>query len=222
MNDLTVIFLTENKLPPKWMKYQRKVLLEAVGDNKLITISRRPLKMGVNLIQKEPRSLINIYRQMLRGAKKAKTDYIAVAEDDTLYPSSHFTIRPSKNVFAYNGSNWKLFNWGPPIYHSPLNALNYALVASRELVIDTLENRFKKKGIDDKFAGELGKKKVWKKIGTRENRRVLFFTVTPVVNINHDKGFDPKAQAHRKPRGKFRAIEIPRWGKAEDLIKKWV
>jgi len=220
MNDLTVIFLTENKLPPKWMKYQRGVLLEAVGNNKLITISRRPLKMGLNLIQKEPRSLINIYRQMLRGAKKAKTEYIAVAEDDTLYPKSHFAHRPKKNVFAYNGSNWKLFNWGPPIYHSPLNTLNYALVAARELVIDTLEERFKR-GFNEDSAGELGKRKVCKKLGIKENKRVRFWTATPVININHDMGFDPKAQAHRKPRGKFRAYDVPRWGRAEDLIKKW-
>jgi len=220
MSDLTVIFLTENRLSPKWMRFQRKVLLEAVGDNKLITISRKPLKMGLNLIQKEPRSLINIYRQLLRGAKKAKTKFIAVAEDDTLYPKSHFACRPRKNVFAYNGSNWKLFNWGPPIYHSPGNMLNYVLVASRKLVINTLEERFRK-GFNEDTAGELGKRKVYKRLGTKEHKRVKFWTVSPVVNINHDMGFDSKAQRHRKPRGKFRAIEIPIWGKAEDLIKKW-
>jgi hypothetical protein len=221
MSDLTVIFLTENTLPKKWMRYQRKTLLKAVGSNNLITISRKPLKnMGLNLIQKKPRSLANIYWQILRGAKSAKTEYVAVAEDDTLYPESHFKIRPRKNVFAYNASNWKIYNWGKPIYHSPTNMLNYVLIASRELVIKTLERRFTK-GFGNHIAGELGKEKVYKRLGIRENRRVKFWTVFPVINVNHDKGFDPKVQAHIKPVRGLRVYDVPYWGRAEDIMKKF-
>ena len=77
-------------------------------------------------------------------------------------------------------------------------------------------------GFGNHIAGELGKEKVCKRLGIKENKRVRFWTVIPVVNINHDMGFDPKVQTHRKPRGKFRAHDVPHWGRAENLIKKWV
>lgn len=72
MNDLTIIFLTANRVPEKWAEYHKQVLLEAIGDTPIITISFKPLDWGTNLIQTEY-SVDNIYRQMLRGAKVAKT-----------------------------------------------------------------------------------------------------------------------------------------------------
>src|SRR3990167_7580897 len=96
MNDLTIIFLTNNELPESWTAYHKKVLLDAVGKVPLITISRKPLDFGINILQTEPKSPSNVYWQLLRGAKLAMTKYIAVAEDDTLYCSEHFSFRPKR------------------------------------------------------------------------------------------------------------------------------
>jgi len=40
--DLTIIFLTSNKVPKEWAEYHKNVLLEAIGDYPLIIISREP------------------------------------------------------------------------------------------------------------------------------------------------------------------------------------
>jgi hypothetical protein len=45
----------------------------------------------------------------------ATTEYIATAEDDTLYHKSHFAFRPK--CFGYNMNKWSLFTWSdPPIF----------------------------------------------------------------------------------------------------------
>jgi HJR/Mrr/RecB family endonuclease len=69
-------------------------LKEAVYNNPVISISREPMDFGTNLIQEETKDKSNIFRQVLRGAKLAQTEYIAIAEDDTLYPPEHFKLRP--------------------------------------------------------------------------------------------------------------------------------
>src|SRR3990167_8395102 len=117
MNDLTVIFLTVNKVPEKWAEYHKKVLNEAIGDTLLITVSKKPMDWGLNLIQDEEPSVSNIYRQILRAAKLAVTPYIAIAEDDTLYHKEHFIFRPPEDTYAYDGHRWGIFTWGKPVYY---------------------------------------------------------------------------------------------------------
>lgn len=227
MSDLTIIYLTEDRLPIKWLRYQREVLLKAVDGFELVTISRSPLDMGLNLIQTEPRSILNIYKQMLIGAKAAKTKYIAIAEDDCLYPASHFKkYRPKKNVFAYNLANWRLYNWGEPVYHSPGNTLNYALIASRELVISSLEKRFELFGYNpppeiERWFGELGRKRVGKHLEIKEAKIIGFYTVAPIINIHTDMSFDPLSIKQKKPHKGVRCYSVPMWGEAKDIIRKF-
>lgn len=109
MSDLTIIFLTLNKLPEEWTEYHLQTLKEAVGDCPVISISREPMDFGTNLIQEETKDKSNIFRQILRGAKLAQTKYIAIAEDDTLYPPEHFKLRP-KGI-GYNMHRWWLHTW---------------------------------------------------------------------------------------------------------------
>src|SRR3990167_985746 len=139
MTDLTIIFLTVNKVPYKWAEYHKSVLLEAIGDTPLITISKKPLDWGMNLIQEEEPSVSNIYRQVLRGAKLATTPYIAIAEDDTLYHKEHFTFRPPMDTYGFDGHRWGLFTWGKPTYYYKDRISNACMIAPRELVISALE-----------------------------------------------------------------------------------
>src|SRR5437016_5786451 len=99
MKDLTIIFLTASKLPKKWALFQKEKLLEAVPDTPIITISKEPLDWGTNILQTEPYGTSNIWVQLLKGAKTATTKFIAVAEDDVLYPKEHFEFRPPEDLF---------------------------------------------------------------------------------------------------------------------------
>lgn len=225
MQDLTILFLTVNKVPEGWAEYHKKVLLEAANGFPIITISKKPLDWGtVNIIQNEPISSANIYRQVLRGAKIATTPFIAIAEDDVLYNVEHFAnFRPPKDTFAYNMYRWGIFTWGEPTYFWNDRIHNAEMVAPRELAIDALEERFAKYPGDSSVGrdGELGKNRIEKQLGLTLRNSVKFCTTVPIIAFNHDYSIDPLELNHKKRMGTIRAFDIPLWGRAEELVKKF-
>lgn len=224
--DLTIIFLTANKLTETWADYQREVLLKAADGLPIITISRKPLNWGINLLDTEPQGIQNIYKQMLRGAKMATTPYIAIAEDDTLYIKEHFhTFRPPLDAFAYNVNRLGIFSWGKPMYFFKRRNSNSTLIAPRLLLIEALEERFAKhpEGIQGAMNGELGRKNIDRALGVTERKCVEFETPdVSIVRIDHENGVDTLSQSHRKRMGIARSYDIPYWRRADKLIKKFL
>lgn len=222
-NDLTIIMLTASRVPAKWARFHKEKLIEAAGTSPIITISRKPLNWGINLIDKEPYKISNIYFQLLRGAKKAATDFIAVAEDDTLYPKEHFEHRPPQDSFAYNKNRLGLFTWGKPTYFWKDRISNSTLIAPRKLAIVSLEERFKKypKGTPSYYTGELGRKNIEDKLGVSHRKTCWFSTEISVVRIDHELGIDRLSRTHRKAPGILRSYDIPHWGKAEDIVNQF-
>lgn len=223
MRDLTVIYLTLNKLPEEWMKYQQETLLNSIGDTNVISVSSKPIDLGTNILQTEKPSASNVYRQMLRACHLTDTEFIAMAEDDTLYCNEHFLHRPKKDVFAYNLSHWSIFTWGTPTYSWRNRRVNYSLIANRESVIEALSERFEKypNGTPEKYTGEIGRNMLERNLGIKERTAVDFYTFVPIININHELGLDKVAVTHRKRLGSLRAFDIPNWGKARDVIKRF-
>jgi hypothetical protein len=235
MKDLTIIFLTNNRLPEKWVEYHKQILLEAIGDYPLITISRKPMDFGINILQTEPPSKSNIFWQMLKGAKLATTEYVAIAEDDTLYPPGHFNMfRPDKDTVAFNQHRWSLYTWGTPVY-SLKNFIrtNATFIGPRDLVIKALEERFAKFPNDMGnmpifMGGEIGMKKAEKALGVTIQKAVEFKTDFPVIQFDHDyfTVFDKEKETierrHKKKLGVIQAYDIPYWGKAEELVRKFI
>jgi len=224
MKDLTVIYLTANQIPEAFAEYQRKVLLEAIGDYPLISISRKPTDFGKNLIDAGEISASNIYKIILRGAKEAETEYVAIAEDDTLYPKEHFNFyRPDKDTFAYNQNRLSLFTWGVPTYSWRNRKTNATLIAPRGLMIEALEERFAKypDKMPEKIVGELGRGMVERNMGVTLRKSVEVFSEISVIQINHEMGIDGRAKRHTKRLGPIKAYDIPYWGKASDVIKHY-
>lgn len=222
MSDLTIIYLTVNKMPKKWMDFQLHHLRQAVGDYPIISISREPMVLGTNLIQTEEPSYWNIYRQILRGAKLADTPYIAVAEDDTLYTTQHFSeFRPPLDAVAYDRSRWSLFVWSP-IYCMRQRRGNFAMIGSRQLVIEALTEREDKFPNGHHYTGEIGREIVERRLGVTPRKAVDFYSKGPIVNLNHDTGIDNNASRRRgwvKKHGEMQAYDIPHWGKAVDIAE---
>lgn len=223
MSDLTVLMLTLNKLPKKWNDYYREVLTEAICDSHLITISKYPMDWGVNLIQEEQEGekegVINIYRQVLRGAKFADTPYIAIAEDDTLYPKEHFAFRPKPGYVAYNMTRWAMFTWRTfrrPIYFYRKRPSNSTMLCDRELVIETLGKYYDD---DFNFIGTIEPEEIGFK--DRSINYEEFYSYEPVVNLNHDYSIDHLETTHRKCPWPVQAYELPKWGHAEDVLSRF-
>lgn len=223
-SNITIIMLTANKVPKKWALFHKEKLLEAAGSSPIITISREPLDWGTNILQTEEYGISNIYFQLLRGAKLATTDYIGVAEDDILYPREHFEYRPPADTFAYNKNRFNVFTWGKPVYFWKDRMGNSTLIAPRQLTIEALEERFNKypNGTPEGLTGELGRPNIEDKLGVKRQKSLWFETEVSIIKIDHEYGMDRLARTHRKGRGPLQAYDIPYWGKAEDIIKKFV
>lgn len=225
--DLTVIFLTVNKLPEKWVAYHKKVLLEAVGDYPIITVSSKlmPDMPGENIIQDKPICASNVYFQMLRAAKLAKTPYIAIAEDDSLYPYKHFhSFRPPMDKFAYNMNRWAVLTWGKPTFFWKSRLSNLVLIAPREYAIEALEERFKKypNGMPEDCCGELGRYGIERKLKLTQRGATSFETKIPVINLNHIYSIDPYEQKKVKKMWPTQCFDLPHWGSAENVVSKFI
>lgn len=215
--------LTANRVSDAWAAFHKEKLLEAAAGAPIITISRKPLDWGINLLDQERYHISNIYFQLLRGIKESKTKYVAVAEDDTLYPKEHFLYRPLDGVFAYNKNRFGLFNWGKPTYFWKDRISNSTLITTKDLAIEALEERFDKhpKGTPSGFTGEMGRNNIEDKLGITKRKAVWFETEISVVRVDHEKGVDKLSQSHRKGMGILRSYDIPYWGRAEDIIRKF-
>lgn len=228
MSDLTVIFLTCNKMPSRWAEFHREHLLRAVKDRPLICVSAEPLLWErpdtEYLIQEPPFGAWNVYAQLLRAARLADTKYVAVAEDDTLYPARHFSdFRPKDDEVAYDMSRWSLFSWQKTPFFSAIRRHgNFTMIGPRELVIDALEERERKhphnKG--GEYSGEIGRRDVERNLGVTRRKLVEWYCIEPMVNLCHPEGLSPTyintRGLSRKP-GELKAYDIPVWGKAAEI-----
>lgn len=220
MKDLTVIYLTASELKPSFANYSRQVLTEAIGDYPLISVSREPLDFGYNLLDDGERSLSNIYRQLLRAAKLADTEFIATAEDDCFYHENHFRFyRPNPDVVAYNQNRFALFTWGEPIYSWRNRISNCSLIAPRKLLIEALEERFARwpDGTPANITGEVGRGMVERNLKITERKCTLQYGEVSIIQFNHDNASEDRQRSHRKRLGQIKAYDLYYWGHAKKL-----
>lgn len=213
------------------MQFQVGTLLDAIGDAQVISVSRKPFSLGVNLQQDGPHCYWTIYQSMLKAAKLAKTLFVAQAEDDVLYTREHFTdFRPPLDAVSYDRSRWSLFAWEQePIYCLRQRIGNSTLIAPREYLIDALEERAAKwpDGAPNDMVGEVGRKIIEKKLQVPRRKMIEWWCDNPSVQLNHLTGTDVgdygdlrgDGRHYYKKHGQIKAIEIPVWGKASDVVK---
>lgn len=220
MKDITIIMPTPNKVPRRWAEYHRQVLLEAIGDTPIITISKEPLDWGQNIIQTEY-GIRNLYEQILRSAKMANTPYIAIAEDDTLYPKEHFEFRPPLNKVAYDLNRWVIFTWGTPFYFHKPHFCTGGMIAPRELLVFSLEERLNKypNEMPPGLLKEVGRNDWEKRNRITQIPSISYYAKYPYLCFNHDFSVEFGQINHNKKAWPVRAYDIPKWGRAEDVVK---
>jgi hypothetical protein len=193
----------------------------------IISVTRKPLKLGINLLDTDKKCYWNIYMQMLRAAKLASTPFVAMVEDDTLYSKEHFTdFRPPPNAVSYNRSRWSLFSWvedpEKQIYCMRQRVSNCSLIAPREYLIEALEERHAKHPNGNDYVGEVGRWKVDRRLGVTRRRVVEWYSRVPIIQLNHRTGTDIGGGVGRTKRhGQIKAIDIPYWGKARSIIENY-
>jgi len=224
VTDLTIIYLTANRLLDAWVEYHADVLRCAAGQHPIVAISRRPVEgFTANLLDDTPISYTNVYRQLLRGARVAETEYVAMAEDDTLYPPGHYdAYRPEPDAVAYNENRWGLYTW-TGVYSRRNRITNAVLIAPRAYLIDALEERFSRcsEAMLERWAGEVGRPKLERGLGVTIRRSVLFQTDAPVVQLAHPDGLESAARHRRKKLGHDPTDTLPYWGHSSEILRHY-
>lgn len=226
MQDLTVVYLTANKMPSRWERFHRGHLLSAIQDRPLITVSVKPVDLpGTHLFQEGPFCAWSVYQNLLRAARIADTKYVAVAEDDTLYTWRHFSdFRPKDDEIAYNFSRWSVFSWLKE--HAFFSCIrkpgNFTMIGPRQLVIEALEERERKWPDGLPYAGEIGRPDIERRMQVTRRKLVEWWSIEPVVNLAHPQGLSPTyintPKLERKP-GELKAHHIPIWGSAAAIAE---
>lgn len=226
---LTIIYYTANLPKENFAQKIRQEILKAAGNNlPIISISQKPIDFGQNIIiTAKEHPLINIYQAILTGAKAAKTKYVALTEDDTLYPEEHFyRYLPPEDTFAYNLTRWNIYTWSkPPFFSIKFRRIFGTLVAPRLLLIEALEERLAKYFDTDKillqWMGEPGRQKYEKRLGVTPRKVVDFYTYSPVIAFSHPDSLGFRLQGTKKRANPIRALELPYWGTAQQVLKQY-
>ena len=227
MSDLTIVYLTLNRLPQLWEKFHMGHLLAATHNHAMVVVSKEKMDLGrpntQYLRQSEPPSNFNVYNQLLRGAKIADTKYIGVAEDDTLYTKQHFSnFRPPDDAVAYDISRWSVFSWDKqPMFSNIRRHVNSTMIGPRDLIIEALEERKEKYPDGNPYAGEIGRSTVENNMRVTRRNLVEWWCKFPIVTLCHPLGLSPTYHTGRsrkkRRRGELKAFDIPQWGTAKSI-----
>lgn len=231
MNELTIVYYTSNYLEtanPYFLNNTKKQLLRAVDGLPIVIVSQKPTLFGdnsTNVVMGDiGRSHLNIYRQILEGCRHAKTKYVAMAEDDILYSWEHFHSEvPKADYFLYDMNKLSLFTWTkPPVYSFRHNRMVVnQLIAPRKLLIDALEERFNRypdeSKVDLRVWGDPGRYE--RQLGVTIRPTDTFMCTCPSIVFSHKDAYGYLTQGKRKRLGDLRILEIPFWGRAEDVLK---
>lgn len=239
MTDLTILYYTANRIGLAFAAAVRHRLACRAREHDLpivaVSQSRDPFppplvfgngvqlrQIGVDSVQP---SIWQVYRNVLAAAKVATTPYVACCEDDTLYASAHFVYRPPLDTFAYNHMRYVITRKAgehgrrEAFYYFRTRTQMAMCIAPRELLIETLEERFAK--YPTPVEHEVAKKTGWgepgryeKNLGLLPRKLEYFRTAYPNVTFNHGDSLMGRRAVRDDD---VLAQSIEPWGDANEL-----
>jgi len=219
--DISILYYTANLIPQFFAVNVRNHLLEVTkGEIPIISISQVPIDFGENIyIPDISPSIYNVYKQILIGAKSAKTKYLVCCEDDSLYTSEHFRFRPQEDAFCYNVNRWRVHNDAFLFKHrrEATAAGMWNCIAPTELMIKTLGARFEKYPVRGSQIGWGEPGRYERKLGLPPVKSLAFRTEIPNITFSHETGL---GGVRRIGPEDIRQKELPYWGSAKELRER--
>ena len=219
MTDLTVIYYTANIEKSRFEYNIMRKIRRTIKPLQLplISVSQKPINFGKNIcVGNVGLSAQNAWRQFQIGAMNADTKFVCSAEDDVLYAPDYFTFRPPREDAFYIAH---------PMYvlwtqRGKMHAFGLKQQGSESTVI------VGRKYLIDMIDGMLEGLEKWNPIMEKHGSIPLLFknanlehfsTSVPSVTFKSDQDM------HRRTFYKKGSIvrEIPYWGNAQDLIRKY-
>jgi len=108
-------------------------------------------------------------------------------------------------------------------YHRP-RSVNTSLIAPRDLVIQTLEERYRKypKGTPDRYTGEIGRWEIENGLRIKRVRKMEFKSDTPFVQFKHDYRRPELGSVITTSITPPITYDLSPWGKAKTLAKHFI
>ena len=209
MSNVSIIYYTSNIEKPEFEDKIVKGILNASNGLPIISVSQKPMDFGTNIcVGDVGYSYLNAFRQILLGCMVAKTDFVAMAESDCLYPKhGYFDYEPEDKNIVYSYNNvWILFkNEKLPFFYRK-EQTHGSLIYGREYLIKLIKRSLS--GLP-----MWSRKKVNFPLFTDETKFKEFCANDPIINVvtgaNGRKGTELMKV---NPRNKFNY-----WGRSSDL-----
>jgi glycosyltransferase involved in cell wall biosynthesis len=100
-----IVYYTDNELNPMIAAVCRRQLQAAAGDRELVSVTRKSMAYGRNVVVPGERGRLQMFRQILAGLEASTADYVFLCEHDVLYHPSHFEIEPPREDTIYYNVN---------------------------------------------------------------------------------------------------------------------
>lgn len=186
----------------------------------LISVSQKPMNFGQNFVMdKMEKSVISMYKQILKGLKECKTDVVFFVEHDVLYHPSHFDFTPEKeDHFYYNRNEWHVSSvTGKAVFYlhnntTELSAFREPLMTHIKRALETNSDRFHASYGITPPRGIPPEEQKGKHSGT-------YMSKVPNIDIRHPNTLSRQRmtkeefRSERSRRGWTESDGIPGWGK---------
>ena len=199
----TILYYTSNREDPEFEEKIRSNILNNAGGLPIVSVSQKPIDFGKNICVGDiGHSYESEWKQILAGARKAKTKYLVFAEADFLYPEEYFSFKPDgKNLYRYNNV-WILWKKGSNAYRRKKYSEG-AQIVQRKYLIKKYEEYFNGQG-NYPLEGEIYE----------------WFGKNPCVSFKTGDGVRSNTGTLRGRGNHLRSI--PYWGDAVKLMKKYL
>ncbi|OGC69955.1 hypothetical protein A2415_04855 [candidate division WWE3 bacterium RIFOXYC1_FULL_39_7] len=222
-----IIYYTHNRLNLKIARAVQKQL-RTISENLNIPIVSSSLKpmphfgdVNVHFSDLKP-GYLAYFTQILGALEASTADIIFFCEHDVLYPESHFAFTPErKDIFYYNHNWWRVRLPDGYAVHWDANQVS-GLCAYREHLLQFYRARvddIEKRGYQNDMGFEPGRRDT--------NVTAFWKSEIPLIDIKHGNNLSKNRWSlndfHDKSTAKnfVTSNDIPGWGKAEDIIKRF-
>jgi rubrerythrin len=219
-----IIFYTDNQLNLKIAHTVQKQL-KSIG-LPIISTSLKPMNFGKNIFCPLVRGYLTMFKQILTALENSTAEYIFFCEHDVLYHPSHFDFTPpTKDKFYYNENFWKINAENGHAVHYDAKQVS-GICVDRELAIKHYRKRVEmveKNGFNMGMGFEPGTHHREERVDDLQSEG--WMSEYPNVDIRHGGNLS-KTRWHKEefrdqrncPNWLESDIEIPGWGKNQDII----
>lgn len=220
-----LVYYTDDHADAAILEMCRKQILRCMQEYgyPIVSVSQKPLDFGTNHVLPIGRSVLSIFKQILKGVEECDAEIIFLLEHDILYHPSHFDFTPDgDDIFWYDRNKWSVCpDTGKAVfYHTNVPSM---LCAPRTLLLEHYRRRVE---LTEKhgFKSSQGYSPP-KGLPKNERKRYrTYFSRYPCVDIRHGSTFtrkrmDPSQfRSERSRRGWTESDEVPGWGKVKDFL----